>query len=258
MAELQTSETVEPSVQEQAAVDSTDSMAQAWDDNQEQLAQQLGQQEDTPQPQDRPEWLPEKFASAEDMANAYQELESKLGDSGAEPEENPEENPESFNAIEKATEEFMEAGELSDETFNTLEQSGLPRQLVESYIAGQQAIAETQTAQVYEVAGGQQEYQAMAEWATETLDEGSLDAFNQIVETGSVDQAKVAVQGMYSQYRAATGGAPPLAQGQTTGQAVAPFSSAAMVSQAMSDPRYKIDPDYQASVHRRLAVSDVL
>lgn len=66
MAELQTSETVEPSVQEQAAVDSTESMAQAWDDNQEQLAQQLGQQEDTPQP-DRPELKVQNILLWEDL-----------------------------------------------------------------------------------------------------------------------------------------------------------------------------------------------
>ena len=28
---------------------------------------------------DRPEWLPEKFKSPEDMASSYSELESKLG-----------------------------------------------------------------------------------------------------------------------------------------------------------------------------------
>jgi len=256
MAELQTSETVEPSVQEQAAVDSTDSMAQAWDDNQEQLAQQLGQQEDTSQT-DRPEWLPEKFSSAEDMATAYQELESKLGNPEATPE--PEgEQPESVSAINAATDEFMESGQLSDETFEALEKSGLPKQLVESYIAGQQAIADTQANEVFGAVGGQEGYQAMAEWATENLDEGSLDAFNQIVETGTVEQAKVAAQGLYSQFRAASGGAPQLVQGQTTGQSVVPFTSSAMVSQAMSDPRYKQDPSYQAEVHRRLAVSDIL
>ena len=32
---------------------------------------------------ERPEWLPEKFKSAEDMANAYSELEKKLGMGGA-------------------------------------------------------------------------------------------------------------------------------------------------------------------------------
>ena len=29
--------------------------------------------------QERPEWLPEKFKSAEDMANAYAELEKRMG-----------------------------------------------------------------------------------------------------------------------------------------------------------------------------------
>ncbi len=40
------------------------------------------QQPETELPQeqeDRPQWLPEKFKSAEDMAKAYSELEKKLG-----------------------------------------------------------------------------------------------------------------------------------------------------------------------------------
>ena len=40
------------------------------------------QQPETELPQeenDRPQWLPEKFKSAEDMAQAYSELEKKLG-----------------------------------------------------------------------------------------------------------------------------------------------------------------------------------
>jgi hypothetical protein len=40
------------------------------------------QQAETELPQeenDRPQWLPEKFKSAEDMAQAYSELEKKLG-----------------------------------------------------------------------------------------------------------------------------------------------------------------------------------
>ena len=31
------------------------------------------------QPQDRPEWLPEKFKTPEDLAKSYTELQSKLG-----------------------------------------------------------------------------------------------------------------------------------------------------------------------------------
>jgi hypothetical protein len=99
----------------------------------------------------------------------------------------------------------------------------------------------------------------MAEWATENLDQSAQDAFNQIVESGSIEQAKVAAQGLFAQYRSATGGVEPkLAQGSTTGNTVTPFYSAKSLTDAMSDPRYKHDPGYQAEVHKRLSVSNIL
>jgi len=263
MAELQTSTMVSPSVQEQEATDNTDAMAQAWDDKQEALQQDLGDglvPDPEEQAQDRPEWLPEKFSSPEDMAKAYGELESKLGNPTEETAETetPKETSEAYQSINQATEEFMEAGELSADTFKSLEDSGLPRELVESYIAGQQAIAEGQTSAVYEITGGQDQYTAMSEWATESLDESSVDAFNQIVEKGTIAQAKVAVQGLYSQYQSANGTAPSLVQGNTSGNSVAPFGSSKQVSMAMRDPRYSNDPAYRNEVQRRLSISDVL
>lgn len=262
MAELQTSEMVTPSVQEQAAADNSEAMAQKWDDNRAALEQQVGGgTEEVEEP--RPGWLPEKFNSPEDMANAYNELETKLGageeSTGETTEETPEgEVPEVYASINQATEEFMESGNLSDETFKGLEESGLPRELVESYIAGQQALSEGQTTQVYDAVGGSESYAAMAEWATESLDAASVDAFNQVVEGGTVEQAKMAAQGLYAQYQAANGGAPKLVQGATTGQAVLPFTSSKQVSNAMNDIRYKNDPGFQQEVQQRLAVSNVL
>src|SRR5210317_1201304 len=256
MAELQTSETVSPSVQEQQAIDNTEAMAQAWDDNQAQLQAQLGEETQS----ERPEWLPEKFASPEDMAKAYGELEGKLSGSEESTQSEPAVEPsDSFNAITEASNEFADSGQLSDETFKSLEDAGLPRDLVEAYIQGQQALAEAQAGQLYDSVGGQESYNAMAQWASENLDQASQDAFNQIVEGGSIEQAKVAVQGIYSQYRAATGGVEPkLAQGSTTGNTVTPFYSAKSLTEAMSDPRYKHDPGYQAEVHKRLSVSNIL
>ena len=98
----------------------------------------------------------------------------------------------------------------------------------------------------------------MAEWANESLDDASVDAFNQIVEKGTIDQAKVAVQGLYAQYQSASGATPTLVQGNTSGNAVAPFGSSKQVSMAMRDPRYNSDPAYRNEVQRRLAISDVL
>ena len=48
-------------------------------ESQEHINEMLAKVEGTEQNPDRPEWLPEKFKSVEDMAKAYSALESKLG-----------------------------------------------------------------------------------------------------------------------------------------------------------------------------------
>ena len=80
--------------------------------------------------QERPEWLPEKFKSAEDLVKAYGELESKMGkgEPVAEEQEVEEEvtnetepsteSNEAQTLITDASKEFFENdGKLTDETY---------------------------------------------------------------------------------------------------------------------------------------------
>lgn len=209
------------------------------------------------QEEERPEWLPEKFKSAEELAKAYSELEKSKSSKSS--KSNKQEAPADENvmtsAIETATSEFMESGELSEKTFESLEKAGLPRELVEGYMAGQGALVATQVASVKETIGGEGNYEAMAEWAAENLDETELDAYNEVVENGTVEQARMAVRGLFAQFKSAGGKAPTLIQGATQGTGVKPFASAAQVTEAMKDPRYKNDPAYRQTVEQRLAVT---
>jgi len=221
---------------------------------------------------ERPEWLPEKFKSAEDMANAYSELEKKLGQPASEEqqeeepqqtEENENENdkPEAGNyneAVVEASKEFFENdGQLSEETYQKLEKVGLPRDLVDSYAAGQQALLQSEEAQIKGVAGG--EYDQMAEWANEHLPSEEVDAFDEAVTSGSVQQAKLAVQGLYARYQNATGSRPKtLVQGAVSGSSTMPFKSMQELARAQSDPRYRSgDKAYHQEIDRRLAVSNI-
>ena len=221
---------------------------------------------------ERPEWLPEKFKSAEDMANAYSELEKKLGQPAAEEqteeepqqtEENENENdkPEAGNyneAVVEASKEFFENdGQLSEETYQKLEKVGLPRDLVDSYAAGQQALLQSEEAQIKGVAGG--DYDQMAEWANEHLPSEEVDAFDEAVTSGSVQQAKLAVQGLYARYQNATGSRPKtLVQGAVSGSSTMPFKSMQELARAQSDPRYRSgDKAYHQEIDRRLAVSNI-
>ena len=213
--------------------------------------------------EERPEWLDEKFESPEEMAKAYKALQQKMSKPKAEKKESAKAEeasaPEATTgAIDDARNEFAEAGELSDKTFDALEAAGLPREFVEQYIAGQQAMSVQQAATIQESIGGAGNYEAMAEWASENLADGDLDAFNDIVEGQSVEQARVAVKGLYAQFLAAGGKGPALVQGSTSGDAgVKPFGSTAQVTEAMRDPRYASDPAYRENVEKRMSVSSI-
>ena len=219
--------------------------------------------------EERPEWLPEKFKSAEDMANAYSELEKKLGqpqqqeEQPQQTEETTDENDNQENSnyneavVEASQEFFANDGQLSEETYQKLEGIGLPRDLVDSYAAGQQALMQSEESEIKSVAGGQ--YDQMAEWAREHLPEGELDAFDEAVTGGTVDQAKLAVQGLYARYQNANGASQPkLTQGSVTGSSTMPFKSMQELARAQADPRYRSgDKAYHEEIDRRLAVSNI-
>lgn len=227
---------------------------------------------DIPQTEDRPEWLPEKFKTPEDMSKAYAELEKKLGQAPKEDteeseqveekaedekEQSEENTSEAYKAVAEASKEFFENdGQLSEETYNALEKVGLPRDLVDSYAAGQQALLASEEGQIKSVAQGN--YDAMAEWANENLPQEEIDAFDEAVTGGTISQAKLAVQGLYARYQNAVGAKPKLTQGGVSGVSTMPFKSMQELARAQSDPRYKSgDKAYHEEIDRRLSVSNI-
>mgnify|MGYP003153823035 CR=1 FL=1 len=245
---VQATETPEPTLEDAAnAIDEAEA---------QQLEAEQNREPQTYTPE-RPEWLPEKFESAEAMAQAYAELETKLGNPEAQPTETEtkEEASEYDNTIEGATIEFQEKGELSEETYKALEKQGLNKIMVDNYIAGQEAIIAQQQMEITSEIGGMQEYQKLSNWAAETLSDDDLQAYNETVESGTVAQAKFALKSLYAQFQAA--GSPKIAQGSVNGTGVPPFQSRQQVTMAMRDPRYDKDPAYRDEVLQRLARSNV-
>lgn len=242
-------------MQEEAAEQRNQSLQSNTEEPQEEVQEEASEE--------RPEWLDEKFESPEDLAKAYNELQKKQSSkqSKSKKDDAPaeEDTGASINSsVQKATEEFAESGALTDKTFVELEKAGLPRSFVEAYIAGQESISTSQALDIQNEVGGNANYNAMSDWASENLSDGDLDGFNSIVETGSIEQAKMAVKGLYAQFISAGGNPPELSQGGTSGSSVKPFGSAAQVTEAMRDPRYSSDPAFRDNVEKRLAVSNVL
>jgi len=215
--------------------------------------------------EDRPEWLPEKFKSPEDMATAYSELEKKMGSKEQEQEEQPQsdeqqedtdtEDTNTNTVIAEASKEFFENdGVISEETYKNLAEVGLPKELVDSYAAGQQALQQSEEGSIKAVTEGN--WDQMAEWAANNLSPEEVNTFDDIVQNGSVEQAKLATKGLYAQFKAENGVTPKLVQGAVNGSSTMPFKSNQELARAMSDPRYKSgDKSYHEEIDRRIAVS---
>jgi hypothetical protein len=233
------------------------------------------EQNNNPNKEERPDWLPEKFKTPEDMASAYSNLEKKMGEgqttgdveeSEEAPEETTEEQPsgsEVQQAVEKAgvdfsslQEEYNQGG-LSEEAYTKLSDAGFPKNLVDSWIQGQEALANDYQSSVHNIVGGEESYGEMTTWASENLSEAEIASYDRAVDSGDLGMVKLAVEGLRSKYQAAEGSDPALIAGQSEPSSGGNYSSWSEVTQAMRDPRYKSDSAYRQSVAAKLKRSDV-
>jgi hypothetical protein len=235
--------------------------------------------------QQRPEWLPSKFKSPEELAKAYASLEKKLGNkpaddnkeakADADADDDSEQPPvvldDTQKDVEKAvggeaqltkySQEYAETGGLSEASYKELEARGIPKTLVDTYIRGQEAIVEAQVTAIYNQVGGKEEYVRMLDWAENNLSQDEITAFNNIIAGGNQAQTKLAVNGLFSSYSGSAKSPKLINDGSpASGSRPAgnPFRSTAEVVSAMSDPRYAKDASYRRDVERRLEMSDVL
>ena len=215
---------------------------------------------------ERPEWLPEKFKSPEDMAQAYAALESKLG-SGEKPAEEPAAEPAAVPTADAVREsgldlnsleaEYRDSGELSPESYEAAAKAGYSKEVVDKYIEGQQAVVEQQVNEIVSTVGGREGYEDLIGWAADNLSEGEIDAFNRTIESNDVDSIKLAVNGLQAR-RNSNAPADPVRQIEG-GQApmADKFDSWAQVKDAMADPRYSTDPAYNNAVVQKLGRSQL-
>ena len=217
-----------------------------------------------------------KYKSAEELEKAYKELEAKLGDQPEQAQPEPEAEPEptslsdNANVITSASDEYYQNdGKLSPETLQKFSNMS-SQDLVNAYLEVTKSpdwqaappsevadISDAQINQVKNAAGGEAAYQNMVQWAGSNLDAKSIEAFDQIINTGSLDAINFAVKGLKSQYDAANGVEGTMVQGKAAPNRGDVFRSQAELVAAMSDRRYDNDPAYRQDVIEKLDRSDL-
>ncbi len=234
---------------------------------------------ETPQG-DRPEWLPDKFKDAEQMARSYAELEARQA--GTPPEAPvvpvapvaPEapvvptgpagqipaapEAPAGMD-LSAYTQEVMSTGDLSAESIAKLGTDyGFTPEVIQAYVGGQKAQLQLTLQETYKSVGGEEAYGQLIGWAASNYSEAEKSAFNSAVASGDPGVRDLALQGLKA--RAGTVASPEAGMHQVRqspqgGQGIAPFSGEAEHIRAIGNPLYKTDSAFRAEVRDRLKAS---
>jgi hypothetical protein len=221
-----------------------------------------------------------KYKDAQELEKAYVELQKKLGS-----KDESQEDVEQTSATEDETEEtslsdgaslitsandeyYANEGKLSEETLDKFS-SMSSKELVEAYLevqgtdafkANTQDVADLSDSEINTIknfAGGEAQYDNIIAWANTNLDAKSQEAFDSIVNTGSVDAIKIAVSGLKSQYEAANGYEGKMYTGKAPKGNTDVFRSQAELVAAMNDKRYDRDPAYRQDVIEKLDRSNL-
>ena len=232
------------------------------------VAEKLGQQES--------DLYAGKFENAEELENAYLELQRKLGSNDDDEVEDTtldedevdydEATVAGIELITEASDEYYaNEGQVSAETMQKFQEMS-SSDLVNAYMAIQENnpnqdggyspdLTDAEMNSVYNSAGGEAEYNRLTAWAADNVPESKLEAFNDIIDRGNATAIQIAVAGLRSEY-AQEGYEGRMLQGRAA-RAVNGFRSQAEVVQAMSDPRYDSDPAYRQDVYDKLERSNV-
>ena len=231
------------------------------------VAEKLGEQES--------DLLAGKYENAEQLEEAYLELQKKLGsndDDEAEDTTLDEDEVEyddnvvaGIETIQEASDEYYaNEGQLSAETMEKFGEMS-SKDLVEAYMAIQENsdseasypdISDSDLNTVYNSVGGEDQYNALTSWAADNMNDSALDAFNSIINQGNPTAIQIAVAGLKAEYDNAEGYEGRMLQGKAASSSDT-FRSQAEVVEAMSDPRYDRDPAYRQDLYDKLERSNV-
>ena len=219
------------------------------------------------------ELLAGKYKDAKELEKAYVELQKKLGDKDkdtASAEEQQEDTPklsEGATLITDASKEYFDNGnKLSDETlakFSSLSSQDLIKAYMEVQATQPQQAAppaEISTAEINQIknsAGGEKAYANIVNWAKTNLPENQIQAFDEVVNSGSVQAIQLAVSGLKAEYDNANGVEGRMVTGKAPTKSGDVFRSQAELVAAMNDSRYDRDPAYRQDVIEKLDRSDL-
>ncbi len=250
-----------------------------------------------PQEGEQQQLLAGKFKSTEELEKAYLEAQKLIGQRGQQPEpaaEDPAPTPEQYTpelgkqlygdtvatAIEAAqinplemAQKVKSGEDVSSYVDALVNQGGLPREVVETYLQGVkpavtpapaqqqgEGLTEADAAELKALVGGEQKFQELSQWAAANLEPQELADYNAAVESGNKVEAAFELKQL--QVRAGSSGEPKLISGGSPITAdVFDSDRQALDARGKQDANgryvYDTDPKYRQWYDKTLSRSNV-
>lgn len=162
-------------------------------------------------------------------------------------------------SLDKFFESYTANGKLADSDYTELEAMGFPKEVVDTYIAGNASVmTQADQDEILKVVGGKDGFEAISKWAGSALSDEELAEFNALLNNKQA--AGFALKTLKARMEASEGRAPKVAvEGSSkTAPAITGFKDKAEMKAAMRDPRYsslRRDEEYVKAVVARVAAS---
>jgi len=217
--------------------------------------------------QEQEQLLAGKYKNAEELEKAHIELQKKLGQ-----KENPKEEVEEVseeapddeapetNVLERLWTETQEGDQkVTKETVEELAKTD-PRELAKMHLNyraqnSPRDFTENDVKQLKSMAGGDEGYANMLEWANENLNEKEIEMFDAVMGQGNPLAAFFAVRSLSYRYQDAQGYEGRMVTGKPAKANTNVYRSQQELVTAMNDPRYDKDPAYRQDVMQKLSRS---
>ena len=220
---------------------------------------------------DHEQLLAGKYKNVEELEKGYLEAQKQLGKGSDEEEAEVEEETQEYEPTEttelisEASAEWYESGELSQETidkFAAMDSTDLVNAYLEMQASAPQTaetpdLSQADVDSLFAEFGGQAQYEELTDWAAQSLSDGEAEAFNQVIDTGSIEQIKLMMAGLQARYTTENGYEGVQLQGKPPSNSRDVFRSQQEVVDAISNPRYDRDEAYRLDVLEKLERSDV-
>ena len=162
---------------------------------------------------------------------------------------------------------YQNDGTLTNEMYDQLNEAGFSDEVIDAYLGGLRsqmgyddseavALSDSEISQIKNIAGGEDGYARLVDWAGQNLPQEDIEAFDEVINTANQAAVRFAVKALMSQYEDAMGRDPDLVTGKQSVQGEG-YRSMAEVVRDMSDSRYDMDEAYRMDVMRKLERSNL-